>query len=145
MDNFSSAMPRMIPGLGMGPPPLGAVPSASSFDMGGLGGIPGFDIIQRLFTKMGVDTSVLGKIPVCRSRLVDRSSLLYFCKIGSDNLSSNAWNDTHASYLSSFLLYIFNFFAYSTYTVRLGKSGFFGNYPLLRYHLPLYYAVVGRK
>jgi chaperone BCS1 len=54
MENFS--IPRMLPGVGA-TPGIGP-PASSGFD---IGGIPGFDVIQRLFMKLGLDPSFLGE------------------------------------------------------------------------------------
>ena len=50
MENFS--IPRLLPGVGPSPAPAG-----SSI---GMGGIPGFAVIQRLLEKVGLDPSFLG-------------------------------------------------------------------------------------
>jgi len=54
MDNLST----MLPTLGS---PAAAAHSGPALDMGGMGAmIPGFDVVQKLFLKFGLDPSFLG-------------------------------------------------------------------------------------
>lgn len=53
MDNFSATAARMLPGVGS--------PVSVGGGMFDITAIPGFDLVQRLFLKLGLDSSVLGK------------------------------------------------------------------------------------
>lgn len=49
-------MPRMMPGVI--PPGIHTTPASNGLDMSG---IPGFDVVQRLLMKFGLDPSLLGE------------------------------------------------------------------------------------
>lgn len=52
MDNFSASA-RLLPGAG--------APVATGGGLFDITAIPGFDVVQKLFLKLGMDTSLLGK------------------------------------------------------------------------------------
>lgn len=54
MDNFS-ATAHLLPGIGA---PAAHVSSGGLFD---ITAIPGFDVVQKLLLRLGMDTSLLGK------------------------------------------------------------------------------------